>query len=203
MPKVSAAWWEGRRQQILRAAAACFARRGFHGTRVQDICREAGLSPGGLYRYFASKEEIIRAMAEEGERRDLAILEEARSLGGAREVAHTLLRAFLRRVEEGGLEVVCLDVELVAEATRNPQVAEVLRNSLRRLQEAAAGLVREAQRRGELDPALDAKAVAQVLVAIFQGLVMQRALGIEVDSGAYGQVVEAMLDGILKERKEA
>ncbi len=141
-------------------------------------------------------------MAQEGERRNLALLEEARSLGGARQVAHNLLWAFLRRLEEGGPEVVCLDVELVAEATRNPQVAEMMRKSLQRVQEAAVALVREAQERGEMARDLDPTAIAQVLVATFQGLMVQRALGIAVDSGAFGTVVEAMLDGILREGEE-
>ena len=46
MPKVLPEYLELRRQQILDAAAACFSRRGFHQTTMQDICTEAGLSPG-------------------------------------------------------------------------------------------------------------------------------------------------------------
>ena len=61
MPKVSEAHIEARRQQILEAANACFSRQGFHQSSVQDICREAGLSPGAVYRYFPSKEHIIAA----------------------------------------------------------------------------------------------------------------------------------------------
>ena len=56
MPKVSDAHVEARRQQILEAASACFARQGFHQTSVQDICKEAGLSAGAVYRYFPGKE---------------------------------------------------------------------------------------------------------------------------------------------------
>jgi AcrR family transcriptional regulator len=60
MPKVLPEYLELRRQQILDAAAACFSRRGFHQTTMHDICGEAELSPGAVYRYFSSKEEIIR-----------------------------------------------------------------------------------------------------------------------------------------------
>src|SRR5580765_1646852 len=62
MPKVLPEYLEQRREQILDAAAACFARRGFHQTTMQDICEEAELSPGALYRYFRSKEELIEGM---------------------------------------------------------------------------------------------------------------------------------------------
>jgi AcrR family transcriptional regulator len=55
MPKVTEAHLEARRQQILDAALACFSRRGFHQSTMQDICQEAELSPGAVYRYFRSK----------------------------------------------------------------------------------------------------------------------------------------------------
>ena len=52
------------RRRILDAAIACFARGGFHATGMQAVCAEAGMSPGGLYRYFRSKEAIIEAIVE-------------------------------------------------------------------------------------------------------------------------------------------
>src|SRR5262245_17106399 len=48
-----------RRAEILAAAQRCFVRSGFHGASMQDICAEAGMSPGNLYRYFPSKEALI------------------------------------------------------------------------------------------------------------------------------------------------
>src|SRR4026209_3004031 len=53
-----------RRGEILAAARACFARAGFHQTSMQSSCTEAGMSPGNLYRYFRSKEDIIAGIAE-------------------------------------------------------------------------------------------------------------------------------------------
>src|SRR5256714_10657531 len=53
-----------RRDEILAAAQTCFARAGFHQTSMQEICTQAGMSPGNLYRYFRSKEEIIAGIAE-------------------------------------------------------------------------------------------------------------------------------------------
>jgi AcrR family transcriptional regulator len=60
-PKVTEAHVEARREQILEAAAACFSRKGFHQTTMQDICEAAQLSPGAVYTYFPSKESIITA----------------------------------------------------------------------------------------------------------------------------------------------
>src|SRR5882672_7668687 len=53
-----------RRTEILDAAERCFARSGFHRASMQDICGEAGMSPGNLYRYFPSKEALIAGICE-------------------------------------------------------------------------------------------------------------------------------------------
>ena len=70
MPRVSDRHADDRRRQILAAARACFARDGFHRTTMQDIFREAGLSPGAVYTWFFGKDEIVRAVAEEVLARD-------------------------------------------------------------------------------------------------------------------------------------
>ena len=55
---------EARRTQILEAAKRCFARQGYHETKVDDIVREAGLSKGALYWYFKGKEELLDALCD-------------------------------------------------------------------------------------------------------------------------------------------
>jgi AcrR family transcriptional regulator len=69
MPRVSAkdrpAFLEERRTAILEAALRVWAKRGFDGTSVQEVAREAGLTKGTLYLYFPSK----RALLEETLRR--------------------------------------------------------------------------------------------------------------------------------------
>src|SRR5580698_7684700 len=65
MPKITEAQRETRRQQILEAALRCFSRDGFHNTTTADIVRESGVSQGTLYLYFATKDEIIVALADD------------------------------------------------------------------------------------------------------------------------------------------
>ncbi|WP_022900227.1 TetR/AcrR family transcriptional regulator [Humibacter albus] len=65
MPKVSEEHREQRRKQILDAAERSFARKGFHDTSMSDIIGEAGLSVGAIYGHYASKSELIAAVAEQ------------------------------------------------------------------------------------------------------------------------------------------
>jgi AcrR family transcriptional regulator len=52
---------ERKRIEILRAAAAIFRRRGYHGASVDQIASALGMAPGNLYYYFRNKEEILYA----------------------------------------------------------------------------------------------------------------------------------------------
>ena len=64
MPRLKPETQAARRAHILDAAERCFARTGFHATTMNDICREAVVSAGALYIYFASKEELIAGLCE-------------------------------------------------------------------------------------------------------------------------------------------
>ena len=72
---------ERRRGQILGAAAQCFMQRGFHQTTMHEICAQAGMSPGGMYQYFDSKDAIITAIVEK-EREQNALIIAALEGGG-------------------------------------------------------------------------------------------------------------------------
>jgi AcrR family transcriptional regulator len=54
---------EARVPEILEAALACFAQKGFAGTRMDDIARKAGITKGTIYLYFDSKESVFKALA--------------------------------------------------------------------------------------------------------------------------------------------
>ena len=111
-----------RRAEILAAAQRCFVRSGFHGASMQDICAEAGMSPGNLYRYFPSKEALIAGIAE----RDRA--EVGRQFAGA-DLSHGLF-AVLEGMAHHHFAVrpneqVLLCTEVMAEARRNPEIARI------------------------------------------------------------------------------
>src|SRR5688500_6636156 len=67
-----------RRTQILEAAMVCFAKHGFHQASMHDISAEAGISVGLIYRYFANKEAVIAAMADQHKKEIQDVLERAR-----------------------------------------------------------------------------------------------------------------------------
>jgi AcrR family transcriptional regulator len=57
---------ENKRTAILQASKMLFSQKGFFNTSISNIVKETGLSVGTIYTYFQSKEEIVRAIIEEG-----------------------------------------------------------------------------------------------------------------------------------------
>jgi AcrR family transcriptional regulator len=53
---------EGAREEIVKAARACFVRFGTEKTSMSDVARHAGLSRGTVYRYFADRADLIEAV---------------------------------------------------------------------------------------------------------------------------------------------
>src|SRR3979411_2213463 len=117
-----------RREQILRAAMICFAKRGFHQASMHDISAEAGISVGLIYRYFENKEAVISAMADRHKKEIQEMLERAQQ-------APTLLESleilFTAHCCEGEPQIIsAFVVDLYAEASRNPHVADLVRDVL-------------------------------------------------------------------------
>src|SRR6266540_109727 len=176
MPKVTEAHLEARREQILDAAAECFARKGFHRSTMHDICQMAELSPGAVYRYFRSKDEIIEAMEEQGRQHSAAIIEAVTSeRSETLDVLEGLVDVFFSKLED--VRDCAVHIELWAEAVSNAKIKDTVVRIDESIREAFnQRIVQAAQKRGEINPELDPDAVARVMMAFWDGLVLQKTL---------------------------
>lgn len=197
MPKVTEAHLETRRQQVLDAAFACFAQQGFHQTSIHDICQEAGLSPGAVYRYFSSKEQIIEACCEVCEQANLNVIDAAARTDDTLQILDELAQGAFGELEDSDVyPALCLNIQWWSEALRNAQLRDSLRSSGIDLWKGAlAQIISRAQEKREINPTLDPDAVARVLLSAWQGLVLQKALDPSVDVGRYVEAVKAMYSG--------
>jgi AcrR family transcriptional regulator len=179
MPKVSEEHLAARRRQILDAALTCFSRQGFHGTPMQAIFDEAGLSPGAVYRYFKSKEEIVQAIAEETLGSFAAALED-----GAKSPEEMLGR-LLEAIESVELrdQRMRLALQVWGEAVINPRIGDFVRKVFDGIRgRLAAELI-----------APDPDAAARVLLAVAQGYIIQRNLYEDFDAEDFRAAALPML----------
>jgi TetR/AcrR family transcriptional regulator, transcriptional repressor of aconitase len=177
MPKVSQQYRDAQREHILAAARRCFLRDGFHATSMQDLFAEAGLSSGAVYGYFASKDEMIMAIAEENAREVLAATHAAAARHSGRPAGEALadaLEIILARDAQDGLGGMALLVW--AEALRSPALAAQFRDLFARLRADLAAVVRDHQHGDGLPGGVSAEAVATILLAVVPGCILQLAL---------------------------
>ena len=176
MPRVSAAHEQEVRARILHAAARIFSAKGYHSSTIADIVRESGLSVGAIYSHFSGKDELIRLTCDHIAARGLDEL--AARLAVAGTTAERLAIAIALYVEtiddyDGDPGQVSL-VQAWAEADREPGVREMLAARRERLAGAGQLLLRQGVLAGELPAGLDVDAVTRGLLALLDGLLLQR-----------------------------
>src|SRR5438309_4638017 len=125
--------------QILDAALVCFAQRGVDQPSMHDISAEAGISVGLIYRYFANKEAVIAAMADSHKREIQDVLERARQAPSLLESLEILFTAHC--CENSPKVQSAFVVDLYAEASRNPQVADLVRDVLQTAMDGVTDLI--------------------------------------------------------------
>lgn len=184
---------EEQRRRIVEAAATCFARDGFHGTSMQRICAEAGMSPGALYRYFRSKEELIAALVT-GERAERSAMFDV-----IRTAPSVIGGLFACLAEYLGKDDACarLSPEITAEAIRN----EALRIAMAPAEDEMRAELEQALARGvaigEIAPEHDLSDVLVMLQAIGDGLFLHQQLNPQWDIARRLPAFEVMIRQML------
>jgi AcrR family transcriptional regulator len=196
VPKVSDQHREARRRQILEAAYRCFGEKGFHAATMRDVCREAGLSPGAVYNYYESKDEIVAALAACGRTSTRSVLEGIPRPGQAPGALAAIARHLLALLDEPAtVESSRFDVRLWGEAVHTPRLQELCREAITSAADPFAAVIRDGQARGEIDPGLDADTAGRVLLAIFLGLQVQKAIDPGTAATGAADSVAALLGG--------
>jgi len=189
------------RQRVLDAAMACFARAGFHGASMQEICAEAGMSPGALYRYFPSKVSIIAAIAEAERAHHAAFFERMAEADDPVEALAGIGIDTLEHLLAG--PKAALAAETMAEAVRNPEVRAMFDRNIREARAAVVAALQRGQARGTVDPALDAVTAVQLIMAMGDGLVVHQTLDPTLTAARFRPVLQQLLRRFLRPQTPA
>jgi TetR/AcrR family transcriptional repressor of nem operon len=159
--KTSKANVELNREKLLQAASQGFRKRGFDGVKVSDVMQGAGLSHGGFYTYFKSKDDLVAQACDQSLKRQAGRLKAAKGEG------KTELRAYIERylstANRDMPEHACLFPSLAAEVARQPAaVREVFAHGVDDYLEALGGLT-EGEGRAEAIAILSSLVGAMVL----------------------------------------
>lgn len=185
-----------RQTRILDAAESVFARAGFHAATMQDVAAEAGMSPGNLYRYFASKDAIIAAMAERDRQQiaaDFAALDPAR--GPLLDQLEALGR---RHLVEEPRERAILCIQIWAEAARKPEMASMCAAIDAAVIGGLGRAIAGAKANGELPADLDEARFMQAIFMMADGFFCRRATDAAFDAAKAADTFFVAMRGLAR-----
>src|SRR6266496_6236398 len=159
-----------RHTQILDAALVCFAKRGFHQASMHDISAEAGISVGLIYRYFENKDAVISAMADRHKKEIHEVSERAQQAPTLLESLEILFTAHC--CEDAPQLVSAFVVDLYAEASRNPRVADLVRDVLQTAMSGVTDLIARSPEAQNAEHGLSPTELAELIFAVARGMLM-------------------------------
>jgi TetR/AcrR family transcriptional regulator, repressor for uid operon len=153
---------QDRKNRILDAAERCFALTGFHKATMQDVATECGMSPGNLYRYFASKDDVVAGMAERDRERFMA------------DVVH--LKA-------------APDPRATFEGARNPRIGDICRFMDTEVHGIMTAFVEHWRRTEGVSAPTPAADVASLMMILSDGIFRRRANSVAFDALAAFDII--------------
>lgn len=182
------------RERVLRAAERAFVASGFHGARMAQIAKEAKMSPGHIYHYFESKEQIIAEMIR-------AHFEEKKvTVERYREAGDRVVDIMIDNMKDSVAAKTdpfwsTLMLEIVAEATRNPEVAASIRSMDTDLKARVVSYLRDGVRKDDLESRLE------IFVALMQGIGIRNILNPNLNKEAVTLILKDVVE-VLFRRKD-
>lgn len=124
---------EATHDRIVEAASRAIRRSGYGGTGVADIMKDAGLTHGGFYAHFASREAMLAEAADRAGADSVATMARVASTAPPQRALQTILETYLSKPHVEGVEIGCPVAALGSEMPR--QAPEVRRAATSRIKE--------------------------------------------------------------------
>lgn len=185
------------RAELIEAATAVFARRGYGGASVEEIAEQAGYSHGAVYSNFTGKADLFLAVFEDYMAERVGELAETQAALPATAPLETRARALADQwMERLGRdrESVLLHMEFIANGDRDPELARRFGTRSAAMREAVAGYIAAYQEEAGVELALPADDLAMVLRALGIGLAIESLVSpAAVRDELYGDFVELLV----------
>ncbi|WNK42306.1 TetR/AcrR family transcriptional regulator [Pantoea agglomerans] len=196
MRKIDPEKQEAKRRQILDAAVACFARKGFHGTSTNEICAAAGMSPGNLFHYYPNKPALIAAIAEEDRNemnaRFARLIDEDDAITAIETLAIELLEQSADPVYAR------ISVEIAAETMSNSETGSLFAENEAQIKANLAALLQRGIAKGQIDPTIQPALAATWLIALADGAVGRALMDPDFKASTHTPVLLRMVRRFLE-----
>jgi TetR/AcrR family transcriptional repressor of uid operon len=194
-PKVTSQYKTEVREKIVHAAIIAFSKYGYDRTRMDDIADTAKLSKGTLYLYFKSKEELFYAISENNIR-DLkehlsALFTKSEDLVSDSQKFYVNFRKASELSDK-------IFLETIAESSRNQKLQEMLYHQRLKVLDIVTEYLSLQIKKGFLNSDIDIDVVALGLVALYDGLTVDKIIGINESQNekAWNVTIKAILSSL-------
>lgn len=171
-PKVSDIHRHDLRQRLIDVALISFSKYGYDRTRMEDIASIAEVAKGTLYLYFKNKEDLFTAISE---RNIEKLKNHFITIFNNKEELISGLQNFYKQFKHPDNKVF---FEMLAESSRNSKLKHLLHQHRRKIIEMIINYIELQKRNGFLKNDLNSKIIAHILVAQYDGLRVNRIIGI-------------------------
>jgi len=124
---------EATHDRIVEAAARAIRRTGYNGTGVADIMKDAGLTHGGFYAHFPSRDAMLTEAADRAGSEGVAMMERIAATSPPQRALQAMMQAYLSKAHVEGVETGCAVAALGSETPR--QAPDVRHAATRRIKE--------------------------------------------------------------------
>jgi len=162
---------EATHERIVETAARAIRRTGYGGAGVAEIMKEAGLTHGGFYAHFDSREGMLAEAADRAGADGLAVLARVAEAAPPDQALEAMLRTYLSKEHVEGIETGCPVAALGSEMPR--QAPKVRRAATRRIKEMIDLVARQSPDWGQ--PGAHERAIVTLATAL-GALVVARAV---------------------------
>ncbi len=194
-PKVAAEHKTEIKERIIRAAIEIFARHGFDRARMDDIAQVADLSKGTLYLYFRSKEDLFYAICEHNIEK---LKEQLSSLFRKKENLLSDAKQFYENFRKITHDSDVVLFEMIAESSRNEKLRKAMYETKLKTYQTVKESIKLQIKSGIIRKDLDVDALAIGLVALYDGLTLERIIGTSDahNRNAWIETIRAIIAGI-------
>jgi TetR/AcrR family transcriptional repressor of uid operon len=179
-PKVSSQYKTEIRERIIKSAVTAFSKYGFDKARMDDISAESNISKGTLYLYFKSKEELFFAICENNNKK----LKEQLSMLFVRDKRDLIQNAEL--FYDSFQKLVDIDdqkvyLEIMSECSRDRKLQKLMLEQRLKIINIVKRYLDLQVKVGLIRDDVDVSALASGLVSLYDGLTLNKVMGIEND----------------------
>lgn len=196
MSKISDERLETKKEKIIKHAFDLFAEKGYFETSIDDIVKASGISKGGIYYYFKSKEDIFLEIAEERFRQRKKLIDNAQDMKSSKEkiisyINWTLTGFFEEKVQKMSR----FTFEFWSVLSRNPNMGDKAKERYKMFYTILAEILQQGIDSGEFKKDIDIDSMVYIILSTMDGIgFVNSVMGI----GVTHDVIENYIDMILR-----